>query len=115
MAYAKGDVVLVAFPFRDKPAAKVRPAVVVSGAEYNRRGDLIIAAIMTHPPRTSIDYPIKAWREADLVAPSVVRIQLATIMARRVLHRPGRLLSDDLAELNMLLRKVFELNRAKRS
>ena len=115
MGYAKGDVVLVAFPFRDKPTAKVRPAVVVSGTAYNRRGDLIIAAVTTHPPRTPIDYPIQGWREANLVAPSVVRIQLATIATGRVLYRPGRLISGDLANVNGLLKNILELNRPRRS
>ena len=115
MGYAKGDVVLVAFPFCDKPAAKVRPAVVVSGAEYNRRGDVIIAAITTHPSRTPIDYPIRGWREANLVAPSVVRMHMATIATGRVLYRPGRLISSDLANVNGLLKNVLELNQPRRS
>jgi len=114
MAYAKGDVVLVAFPFRDKPAAKVRPAVVMSSAEHNRRGDVIIAAVTTHSPRVPSDYPIRGWREANLVAPSVVRIQMATITSRKILYRPGRLISDDLARLNVLLKTVLELDQPKR-
>ena len=115
MGYAKGDVVLVAFPFRDKPTAKVRPAVVVSSAEYNRRGAVIIAAVTTHPPRIPSDSPIRGWREANLVAPSVVRMHLATIATRRVLYRPGRLISSDLANVNGLLKNVLELNQPRRS
>ena len=115
MTYAKGDVVLVAFPFRDKAAAKVRPAVVLSGADYNRRGDVILAAITTHPSRTPIDYTIQGWREARLVAPSVVRIQLATVTTRRLLFRPGRLTKDDLARVDLLLTKVLELHQPKKA
>ena len=115
MGYAKGDVVLVAFPFRDKPATKVRPAVVVSGVEYNRGGDVIISAITTRGPRTPLDYPIQGWRQANLVAPSVVRIQLATVAAGSILYRPGRLIPDDLVKLNVMLRKILELNQPKRS
>ena len=106
---------LVAFPFRDKAAAKVRPAVVISGGEYNRGGDVIIAAVTTHPPRVPSDFPIRGWREAKLVAPSVVRIQLATVSIRKILYRPGKLISDDLAKLNGLLKRVLELNQEKRS
>jgi mRNA interferase MazF len=115
MTYAKGDVVLVAFPFRDRPAAKVRPAVVLSGPNYNRRGDVIIAAITTHAPRLSIDYPIQGWRKAGLVAPSVVRMQLATVAARRLLFRPGRIGKDDLARVDLLLTKVLELHQPKKT
>jgi mRNA-degrading endonuclease toxin of MazEF toxin-antitoxin module len=33
----RGDVVLVPFPFQDKPGEKIRPAVVVQGDAENRR------------------------------------------------------------------------------
>jgi len=113
MTFAKGDVVLVAFPFRDKPAAKARPAVVLSGADCNRRGDVIIAAITTHAPRLSMDHPIQRWREAGLVAPSVVRMQLATVAIKRLLYRPGRLAKDDLVRVDVLLTKALELDQPK--
>ena len=51
MAYTRGDVVLVPFPFRDQATTRVRPAVVLSEDAYNQHGDLIVAAITTHPPR----------------------------------------------------------------
>ena len=79
MVYTKGDVVLAPFPFRDRATTRVRPAVVVSDDAYNQRGDLIIAAITTHAPRFPTDYQLVDWRAANLVAPSTVRMQLATI------------------------------------
>ncbi len=109
MAFARGDVVLLPFPFRDKLLAKVRPAVVVSGKAYNQQGDLIVAAITTHAPRTASDIALTRWREARLVAPSVVRMQLATVAATRVLHRPGRLMATDLRRITDSLRQVLEL------
>ena len=107
--YRKGDVVLVPFPFRDQIAAKVRPALVVSGAAYNARGDLIVAAITTHPPRVPSDYPLAAWRRARLVNPSTVRMQLATLSADRVLYRPGRILPRDLHVIDTRLREALDL------
>jgi mRNA-degrading endonuclease toxin of MazEF toxin-antitoxin module len=109
MAYAKGDVVLVPFPFRDQVAAKVRPALVVSGDAYNARGDLLVAAITTHPPRAPSDYALTGWRRAHLVAPSTVRIQLATLAAARVLYRPGRLSSRDIRAVDARLRAALDL------
>lgn len=41
----RGDVVLIAWPFTDLSAAKVRPAVVVSSDEFNRGEDRILVAI----------------------------------------------------------------------
>lgn len=109
MAFVRGDVVLLAFPFRDTTLAKVRPAVVVSGRTYNRRGDVIVAAITSHAPRTPTDVPLAQWREANLVVPSVVRVQLATVAAARILHRPGHLAASDLQRVTVSLRQVMEL------
>lgn len=109
MAFVRGDVVLLAFPFRDTALTKVRSAVVVSGEAYNRRGDVIVAAITTHAARSAIDVALAGWREARLVAPSVVRMQLATVAAKRILHRPGRLNSSDLCRVAGSLRQILEL------
>jgi mRNA interferase MazF len=109
MAYAKGDVILVPFPFRDQVAAKVRPALVVSGSAYNARGDVVVAAITTHAPRAPSDYALQGWRRARLVAPSTVRMQLATLASARVLHRPGRIPPRDLAVVEARLRQALDL------
>lgn len=46
MPYEFGDVVLVRFPFTSQSAFKQRPAVVVSGMDYNHaRPDVVIMAI----------------------------------------------------------------------
>jgi mRNA interferase MazF len=107
--YRKGDVVLVPFPFRDSTTTKVRPAVIVSEETYNQHGDLIIAAITAHPPRFPTDYQMIDWQTANLVAPSVVRIQLATISESRVVHSIGEFSSVDLHEVEVRLRQVLGL------
>lgn len=109
MVFARGDVVLVPFPFRDRAAAKVRPALVISARSYNATGDLIVAAITTHPPRFSSDYPLTGWRVARLVAPSTVRMQLATLATSRVLYRPGRIPESDLGAIGARLRQALDL------
>ena len=109
MAYTRGDVVLVPFPFRDRAATRVRPAVVLSGETYNQQGDLIVVAITTHPPRFPSDYQLVDWQAANLVAPSVVRIQLATISELRVVHGIGNLSSVDRQEVESRLKQVLGL------
>ena len=47
MAYKKGDVVLVPFPFTDLSKTKVRPAVVVSTPGYEQATGSIIIAMLT--------------------------------------------------------------------
>jgi mRNA interferase MazF len=109
MAFVKGDVVLVPFPFRDRTAAKVRPALVVSSTAYNAGGDLLVAAITTHAPRVASDCPLSGWRRARLMAPSTVRMQLATLAASRVLYRPGRVPAADLEAVDTRLRQALAL------
>jgi mRNA-degrading endonuclease toxin of MazEF toxin-antitoxin module len=102
-------VVLLPFPFRDQIAAKVRPALVVSGDTYNAGGDLIVAAITTHSPRVPSDYALASWKRARLVSPSTVRMQLATLASHRVIHRPGRISRGDLRAIEARLRQAFDL------
>lgn len=107
MVYTKSDVVLVPFPFRDSATTKVRPAVVLSEDTYNQQGDLIVAAITTHSPRFPSDYQLADWQAANLIAPSIVRIQLATIAGLRVVHRIGQLSSIDKTEVEVRLKRVL--------
>src|SRR3954452_5488921 len=49
MAYQRGDVLLVPFPFSDLSATKVRPAIVVSSHLYhNTEPDLLLAGITSN-------------------------------------------------------------------
>jgi hypothetical protein len=53
------DIVLVAFPFTDGPAAKPRPALVITTSE--RHGDALLAFISSNvgsqPERDELDIP----------------------------------------------------------
>ena len=91
MAYSAGEVVLVPFPYRERHAERTRPAVIVSAQAYNLRGDLIIAAITSHPPRDTWDYELLDWSTAGLRLPSTVRMLLATAAEERVQLLVGRL------------------------
>ena len=46
MAFRRGDVVLIPFPYTDLSAAKTRPAVVVSSETYHAaRPELLLAYV----------------------------------------------------------------------
>ena len=101
---ARGDVVLVPFPFTDLSAAKRRPAVVVwadpvqqdvvlafvSSQRVGHGGVGEVAVLPTHP-----EFPL-----TGLVVPSTIRttkiVTLARPMVRRWLGRLGVLLLADL-------------------
>ena len=91
MAYEPGDVVFLPFPYRDQLAESVRPAVIVSRIDFNQRGDVIVAAVTTHPARLSTDVTLLDWKAAKLVkrAADVARPS-SQKSACEILVRPAR-------------------------
>ncbi|MDT7898697.1 MAG: type II toxin-antitoxin system PemK/MazF family toxin, partial [Armatimonadota bacterium] len=82
MAFQRGDVVLIPFPFTDLSAKRVRPAIVVSVPEYEQNtGDIIVAQVTSRQHSLPTDYALQDWQFAGLLRPSVVRVKLATINA----------------------------------
>jgi len=110
MAFQRGDVVLVPFPFTNLSAQRVRPAVVVSTPEYEHQtGDIIVAQITSRQRNLPTDYALQDWQEAGLLRPSIVRAKLATISASLVQFRTGRLSERDMKEVDNRLRLALGL------
>jgi mRNA interferase MazF len=112
MAFQRGDVVLVPFPFSDLSTTKVRPAVVVSSALYHAtEPDLLLAALTSRVAvsPSPLDYVLNDWRAAGLRYPSALKPVLFTLDPARVLHHIGALTSMDLAEVDQRLRRALEL------
>ena len=107
MAFNAADVVLVPFPYRDRLEERTRPAVVISAKEYNNRGDLVIAAITSHPSRFDTDYALLDWNAAGLKTSSTVRMLLATVPEARILLHVGQLSDRDWGEVKNRISKVF--------
>lgn len=110
--YARGDVVLVPMDFTDRSGSKLRPAVVVSGEEYNRSTpDVLIASItgnlkaIPHPG----DHRIGEWKAAGLLKPSLAQAKLATVEARIIRRKLGKLESADMAAFSGGLKTAMEL------
>lgn len=110
MPFEVGDVLLVPFPFTDQSATKKRPAVVVSGRDYNvARPDVILMAI-TSQFRPSADFGdlwLRDWRTAGLLKESAVKPIFATIEQRLILRRLGGLSPDDLEGLRHVIARIF--------
>jgi len=108
--FKKGDVVLIPFPFTDLTSAKTRPAVIVSTGSYEKEtGNFMVAMITSVPQSTSYDYEVKDWRTANLLAPSWVRIKIATINPKLVRYKPGSLANVDLIEVDKRIRLALGL------
>ncbi len=113
----RGDVVVVPFPFQDKPGEKIRPAVVVqSDVENHRLANTILAMITGNlsdagqPTTLLVDPATADCAGSGLSGPSLVKCyNLATVRQSRVLHVIGHL-SDTLKQkLNDCLKAALEL------
>ena len=112
MAYQRGDVVLVPFPFSDLSTTKVRPAVIVSSATYHAtEPDLLLAAITSNiaAAKTKVDYVLADWEAAGLRYPSAFKPVLFTLDPVRVIFRMGALTPADLKQVNERLARALGL------
>ena len=111
MAFQRGDVVLVPFPFSDLSATKVRPAVVVSSSLYQQiEPDLILAALTSRVAAATgpFDYVLTDWRAAGLRYPSALKPVLFTLDPSRVLHHIGGLGVADLTQVDQRIARALE-------
>lgn len=112
MAFQRGEVVLVPFHFSDLSTTKVRPALVVSSAQYHQdEPDLLLAAITSNVAAATgvLDYPLQQWQQAGLKFPSAFKPVLFTLDPQRVLHPIGMLKPLDLAEVDKRLKLALGL------
>jgi len=112
MAFLRGDIVLVPFPFTNLTTSKVRPALVLSGALYQGSEPVLILGAITSNLRAAtgpFDYVFHDWKAAGLQLPSAFKAVLATIERRRIIHSIGSLTIDDLMQVERHLRRMFEL------
>ena len=112
MAFQRGDVLLVPFPFSDLSTTKTRPAVVVSSAHYHaQEPDLILAALTSRVASAAgtMDYVLKDSRAAGLRFPSALKPVLFTLDPARVLFHVGALTRSDLTQVDQRLRLALGL------
>jgi len=110
---AQGDIVLVPFPFTDLSGQKRRPALVLSPDRFDP-DDLVLCAITSQVPGRLRTWDV-ALRAPDLLEgvlprPSVVKPgKLFTMHRRLVVGRFGQVKRDKLAEVLMLLQRLFRV------
>ena len=96
MTFEAFDVVVVPFPFADRPSAKRRPALVVSSTDFNERHDESILAMITSARGGwPSDIALQDWREAGLNVACKVRLKLFTLDDHLILRKIGALSRPD--------------------
>jgi len=109
-SFDRFDVVRVPFPFTDRQADKVRPALVLSDRKgFSATSGHSVMAMITsaaHPP-WPLDVPIADLSSAGLPAASRVRFKLFTLDHRLVRGRLGRLAEADRASVTAAVRRLM--------
>ena len=90
------DVVVVPFPFTDRPVAKRRPAMAVSSTEFNKAHEgKILAMVTSATARWETDVPLQGWGQAGLHVVCWVRFRLFTLDEDLTLRKTGTLSKRD--------------------
>lgn len=92
-----GEIVVVPFPFVDRPIAKRRPALVLSNTAFNGDHGQSILAMITSAVRSEwpSDIPIEDIASTGLAHASLVRWKLFTLPNDVILKRLGVLGATD--------------------
>ncbi|MBN9352236.1 MAG: type II toxin-antitoxin system PemK/MazF family toxin [Chitinophagaceae bacterium] len=105
---AKGDIVLITFPFTDLSGSKLRPAVILAETEE----DLTVCFITTQNKwQEETDLRLHPNKTNGLKKESLLRTRkLATIDRKLSKGLLGRLTSIEISELNGKLKTVLGLD-----
>lgn len=117
MNVARGDVVLVVFPFASGQGHKLRPAIVVQGDRLNLKlSSTIIAAVTSNtahtrePTQVLIDPSSPEGATTGLLLVSSIKCEnLATIETRLIQRKIGSLHVRHLKELDAAIVAALEL------
>lgn len=91
-----GDVVVVPFPFSERPGSKRRPALALSYRRFNEAGHTVLCMITTGGRSAwPGDVEIGELDTAGLPRPCIVRLKLFTLDNRLILRKAGRLGAAD--------------------
>jgi mRNA interferase MazF len=103
----KGDIVLIPFPYTDLSGSKLRPAVVLIEDALDVTVSFITTQLQWQEPT---DILLKPSKSNGIKKTSLVRVaKISTIKRTLVLGKMGTLDQVQLNELDLKLRKVFQL------
>ena len=111
MPFETFDVVIVPFPFTEKPAAKRRPALIVSSNFFNNQHDHLILAMITST-KNSIwvsDVDLYDWKNANLTVPCKVRFKLFTLDKQLISHHLGMLSISDKDAVKLAMKQFLAM------
>ena len=102
------DVVVVPFPFSERPGTKRRPALVLSRPSFNKAGHSVLAMITTRARKPwPADVEVANLEQAGLHIPCIVRLKMFTLDNRLLIKRIGSLSPADRRDVASALRTAL--------
>ena len=105
---AKGDIVLITFPFTDLSGSKLRPAVVLADAGFDITVCFITTQTDWEEPTDIYIVPstINGLKKSSLIRTS----KIATLETTLVKGLLGKLVQNELTELDVKLKILFQIS-----
>lgn len=105
----RGDVVVVPFPFVERPVLKLRPVLVLSGRMFNSSNAHTILAMITTGAGSSWpdDHDLEDIASAGLSHKSMVRWKVFTLPNEMMRRTIGRLGDADRSHIDNVCEQVF--------
>jgi mRNA interferase MazF len=103
------SVLRVPFPFTDCAVQRRRPALVISGPDFQRGSAHVLLAMITTARRSSwpLDWPIQDLAPTGLREACSVRLKLFSLDERLILGRLGRLAAGDRSGVRANLQRLL--------
>ena len=110
MQYHKFDVVVTRFHFiEEEKLSKIRPAVIISSDEYNKKTGFVVLAMITSAKYSKIwnDIEIIDYQDISLKSSSIIRMKFSNSIQSKILDKIGTLSKKDQKNLTTKLKNIF--------
>lgn len=108
-----GDIVIIDFRYADLEGSKVRPALIITPAKYNRKTEDAIVLKITSAERQD-DYCIPLnpgdLQIGHLKKQSIIRADFPLVIEQKLIQRAiGKITSDKLNQVKRRIRQLYDL------
>ncbi|MDO8538408.1 MAG: type II toxin-antitoxin system PemK/MazF family toxin [archaeon] len=111
--FEQGEIVVAPIPFSNNISAKIRPALVISTKEYNKKSDDIIVLKITSKSK---DYPFdvqlleKDFSSGKLKQESVIQADFPVVIEKQSINQSlGKISDKKLLEVKQRIRELYQL------
>jgi len=88
----QGDLVMIEFPFADMTVRKLRPAIILSNAAYNRHSNVLLAGVYGKQQPFSIQITNADMHAQQLQKPSYISFQnIVSTDKKQILYKADAL------------------------